>query len=342
MTGFDFLTPESKHRPLDISGVENAILDFLVRGSEADLRELGLHKGTMKLVDTDEQATILAHVGGLEPEIEAGGSCANVLRMASRFGCRASYSSAVAPDLNGKLFAKELEKVGVRARLAEVAGTTGTSVILVTPDGERTMNTHLGVCREYRREHLPLDDIRDSKIFFTTGYMWDTPNQIDAIETALEAARAAGCKLALDLADPFAVNRSREALHRHLEEGLDVLFSNAEEARILTDLGSEAACREMARTVDIAVVTDGANGAFIGHRDELIHVDSHNVSVVDTTGAGDCFAAGFLVGLVHERPLAVCGELATLLAADTIGHLGVKLSYDIDARVDKLLGVGTG
>ena len=337
MTHFDFFDDTQKQQPLDITGVENAILDFLVEGQDSDLEALGLDKGIMKLVEIEEQARILEHVGNLEPEIEAGGSCANVLRVASIFGARSCYSSATGPDLNGALFHQELEKANVTTRLARVDGATGTSVILVTPDGERTMNTHLGVCREYRREHLPLDDIRSSKIFFTTGYMWDTPNQIEAIEEALVTARAAGCKLALDLADPFAVTRSREALHRHLEEGLDVLFSNAEEARILTGLASEEATREMARTVDIAVVTDGAHGAFIGHRDDIIHVEAHNVTVVDTTGAGDCFAAGFLAGLVLREPLQVCGELATLLAADTIGHLGVKLSPDIETRVERLL-----
>lgn len=337
MTTSDFFSAEQKRRTLDITGIENAILDFLVRASDSDLAELGLDKGIMKLVDTEEQATILEHVNGLEPEIEAGGSCANVLRMAARFGARGSYSSATAPDLNGALFGAEIEKVNVLNRVVHVDGVTGTSVILVTPDGERTMNTHLGVCREYRKEHLPLEDIRSSKIFFTTGYMWDTPNQIEAIELALEKAREAGCKVAVDLADPFAVNRSREILHRHLEEGLDVLFSNAEEARILTGLGAREGCREMARTVDVAVVTAGADGAWIGHGDELIHIEAHNVTVVDTTGAGDCFAAGFLVGLVREQPLDVCGELATLLAADTIGHLGVKLSHDIEPRVQKLL-----
>ncbi|MCP4201655.1 MAG: adenosine kinase [bacterium] len=337
MTQFDFFSPAQKQRPLDITGVENAILDFLIQGKDSDLQDLGLDKGIMKLVDTEEQAAILEHVDGLEPEIEAGGSCANVLRVASRFGSRGCYSSAVGLDLNGALFQKELEKVDVETKLAHVKGETGTSVILVTPDGERTMNTHLGVCRKYLPEHVPLDDIRRSKIFFTTGYMWDTPNQIEAIELALEAAREAGCKVAMDLADPFAVNRSREILHRHLEEGLDVLFSNAEEARILTGLASEEACREMALTVDVAVVTAGVEGAFVGHQDTLIHVEAHNVSVVDTTGAGDCFAAGFLAGLIREQPLRTCAELATLLAADTVGHLGVKLSHDIQPRVNKLL-----
>ncbi len=144
MNPFDFFTADQKRRPLDITGVENAILDFLVRGEDSDLQELGLDKGIMKLVETEEQAAILEHVGGLEPEIEAGGSCANVLRVAARFGSRTSYSSAVGPDLNGALFEKELQKAEVVTRLAHVEGATGTSVILVTPDGERTMNTHLG------------------------------------------------------------------------------------------------------------------------------------------------------------------------------------------------------
>jgi sugar/nucleoside kinase (ribokinase family) len=209
--------------------------------------------------------------------------------------------------------------------------------VLVTGDGERTMNTHLGVCREYRKEFLPLEDIRQSKIFFTTAYMWDTPNQIEAIEEALKVAREAGCRIAIDLADPFAVDRSRETLHRHIEQGFDLVFANGEEGRIMTCKEPEAACREMAQTVGVAVVKDGADGAFIAHGDQMVHVEAHPVTVVDTTGAGDCFAAGFLAGLIDGRQLETCGKLATLLAADTIGHLGVKLSRDISTRVERLL-----
>ena len=336
--GFDFFDATLQDRTLDVFGVENGILDYLVRIDEVHLGELGLTKGTMKLVDTEEQAVILEHVGGLEPEIEAGGSCANVLRVASQMGCRVSYSSAVGRDLNGALFAQELARAGVTDCLARVEGVTGTSIILVTDDGERTMNTHLGVCREYRRDFLPLAEIRRCKIFFTTAYIWDTPNQIEAIEAALVVARQARCRLVVDLADPFAVDRSRDALLGHIEEGLDLLFANGEEAKIMTGLDPEAACRDLAAKVRVAVVKDGADGAFIGHREDLIHVEAHPVEVVDTTGAGDCFAAGFLTGLVGGKSLEVCGRLATLLAADTIGHLGVKLSPDIASKVEALFG----
>lgn len=337
-----FLPDSLQTRPLDISGIENAILDVLVMAADSDVEGLGLTKGTMKLVDTEEQERILTAVGSLDPEVAAGGCGANVLRVASRLGSTTSYSSAVGLDENGTTFAEELGRHGVRDRLARVEGMTGTSVILVTPDGERTMNTHLGVCREYRSEHLPADDIKESKIFFTTGYIWDSPNQIEAIETALEIARGAGVKLALDLADPFVVERSRGVIEKHLDRGLDVVFANAEEARLLTGMDAVAATRELSRRAGIAVVTAGAGGAYIGDHPDVIHIPARRVEVLDTTGAGDCFAAGFLHGLSRGLSLRGCGELATLLAADTITQLGVKLSDDAVSAAQKMVAEGGG
>ncbi len=323
---------------LEITGIENAILDLLVRVEDRQLDEMGLDKGIMKLVTADEQEAILDHVLNrngqvLQPEIEAGGSCANVLRAASLLGVAASYSSAVASDDTGRLFERGLDASRVRNRLARIDGVTGTSVVLVTPDGERTMNTHLGVCRQYRPEHVPEDDIRRSRIFFTTGYIWDTPNQIDAIERAIEVARGAGARLAIDLADPFAVRRSRDHLLRHRENGFDILFANAEEARMLTGLGPEHAARELAQTIDVVAVKDGVRGAWVRRGGETHHVPARRVDVVDTTGAGDCFAAGFLYGLLRELPVRTCCEIGIAMAADTIGHLGVKLSPDIRERL---------
>ncbi|HVR30451.1 MAG TPA: adenosine kinase [Thermoanaerobaculia bacterium] len=320
-----FVTPTLSARPIDVCGIENAILDLLVRTDDSTVASLGLHKGTMRLVETAEQARILEAVNGLDPEVEAGGSCANVLRVAALLGGVASYSSAVGLDANGAAFADALGRCGVRDHVARVEGRTGTSVILVTPDGERTMNTHLGVCRQYRPEHVPLEEIRSSKIFFTTGYIFDTPNQIRAIERALDVARGAGVRIALDLADRFVMERSRAHLERQLGLGIDLLLANAEESRALTGLDAPAAARELSRRVLIASVTDGANGAYIGSGGEVEHVPARRVEVVDTTGAGDCFNAGFLRGLVAGLPLRRCGELATLLAAETITHLGVKL-----------------
>jgi sugar/nucleoside kinase (ribokinase family) len=321
-----FLTPSLAARTIDVCGIENAILDLLVRADDATIAALGLHKGTMRLVETEEQTRILEAVAGLDPEVEAGGSCANVLRVASLVGALTSYSSAVGHDANGAAFRAALGRCGVRDHVARVDGRTGTSVILITPDGERTMNTHLGVCREYRPEHVPVGEIRASKIFFTTGYIFDTPNQIQAIETALDAARAAHARIAIDLADRFVVERSRDHLERQLALGLDLLFANAEESRALTGLDPPEAATALAKRVGIVSVTNGAEGAYLATDGEMEHVPARRVDVVDTTGAGDCFNAGFLRGLVGGLPLRACGELATLLAAETITHLGVKLS----------------
>ena len=333
--------PDSLHsRPLDISGIENAILDVLVMAADSDVEALGLTKGTMKLVEPEEQGRILEAIGNLDPEVAAGGSGANALRVASRLGSATSYSSAVGFDENGNTFSAELVRHGVRNRLARVDGLTATSVILVTPDGERTMNTHLGVCRDYCPAHVSTDDIEQSKLFFTTGYVWDSPNQIEAIESALGVARGAGVKLALDLADPFVVERSREVIEEQLDRGLDVVFTNAEEARILTGSDPVAATRELSRRSAIAVVTAGAEGAYLGSGDELIHVPARRVEVLDTTGAGDCFAAGFLHGLATGLSLRECGELATLLAADTITQLGVKITDGTVAEARQMVAEG--
>ena len=332
------MAPPLRAADPELVGIENAILDLLVRVEDRHLDEMGLDKGIMKLVTAEEQEAILDHVlkrdgEVLQPEIEAGGSCANVLRAASLLGVAASYSSAVAGDDTGRLFERGLDASRVRNRLARIDGVTGTSVVLVTPDGERTMNTHLGVCRQYRPEHVPADDIRRSRIFFTTGYIWDTPNQIDAIEHAIEVARGAGVRLAIDLADPFAVGRSRDHLLRHRERGFDILFANAEEARMMTGRGPEAAAAELSETIDVVAVKDGVRGAWVRRGDEVHHVPAHRVDVVDTTGAGDCFAAGFLYGLLRELPIRTCCEVGIAMAADTITHLGVKLSPDIRERL---------
>ena len=332
-----FFDPNPRPRGLDITGIENALLDLLVRTEDHVIEEMGLAKGTMHLVEKSEQARILDYIGNLTPETQAGGSCANALRTVARLGAKVSYSSAVARDAAGDAFIAGLLENGVTDRCARLdSGATGTSVILVSPDGERTMNTHLGVCRSYSPEHVPHQDIRDSRMFFTTAYIWDTPNQIEAIEAALASAREAGCRIALDLADPFAVERSRDTLRGHLESGLDLIFANAEEARILTGLQAEEAVEQIARSVRVAVVKDGPKGAYIASGDSRVHIPAHQVAVVDTTGAGDCFAAGFLYGLIRELPLEICGKIANELAADTITHMGVKLSADIESRVEKI------
>lgn len=334
-----FFTDELRARPIGVTGIENALLDLHVDiTDDSALEQMGLVKGTMKLVDTEEQRKILEHVGNLDPWRQPGGSCANVLRTVSMLGEATCYSSAVGRDAEGEAFIRGLIEANVADRCARLeGGATGTSVILVSADGERTMNTHLGACRDYAPDHVPHHDIRNSQIFFTTAYIWDTPNQIDAIEQAITTARDAGCRIAIDLADPFAVDRSRARINEHVQHGLDVVFANAEEAKIMTGLDVEASAHKLAETIRIAVVTDGANGALIVSGDTRVHVPANKVEVVDTTGAGDCFAAGFLHGLLNELSPETCGKIANALAADCITHMGVKLSEGIEQKVAEFL-----
>ncbi|MCA2958860.1 MAG: adenosine kinase [Silvanigrellales bacterium] len=334
----DFLTAEQRSRPLDVTGLENALVDLLVRAEDSDLRSLGMSKGTMQLVSAEEQVRVLANLGKLTAEVELGGSAANAIRGLAVLGARTSYSSCVGHDEYGKSFSSRLEELGIRNMLAQVeSAPTGTCLVVVTPDGERTLNTHLGACLHYAKAHVPEEDIRKSKVFFTTGYVWDTPSQIDAVSQALQVAKNNNVKVAFDVADPFVVQRWGAQLREVLETSAHVVFANALEAQMLVGVQGEDAARILGRKIEIVVVKDGAKGAWVAHRGDILHIPTNKVNVVDTTGAGDMFAGGFLYGLTHGCTLETCGRLATLLAADTITHMGVRLSKDIPLRAKALL-----
>jgi sugar/nucleoside kinase (ribokinase family) len=330
---------QTRQRSIDVTSVENALVDLLLRADDAGLRSIGLKKGVMQLVDSDEQRRVLGALGSNAPEVELGGSAANALRGLATLGARVCYSSVVGPDPYGEAFARRLEELRIVNRLQKSSTATGTCLVAVTPDGERTMNTHLGACRDYRREFVPVEEIRNSRIFFTTGYCWDTANQIEAVEFAISEAVAAGTRVALDVADPFAVHRSRSAFDVLMAKGhVHVLFANAEEARMLVDCQGAAAATRLCERVEIAVVKDGAGGAYVGSRGEVLHIPVYPTTVVDTTGAGDMFAGGFLYGLVRGHSLEVCGKIGSKLASDVIASMGVRLSVDIAAQVRSITG----
>jgi len=253
-------------------------------------------------------------------------------------GAEVSYSSCVGRDQYGDSFSARLEQLSIRNRLAVVTESTGTCLVVVTPDGERTLNTHLGACRAYSRAFLPEQDIKNSKIFFTTGYVWDTPEQVDAIEHALSVAKAHNVRVALDVADPFVVSRTKERFTELFKQSVSLVFANAQEAEMLVGCAGEKAALKLGEMVELVVVKDGAQGAWICSQGQTLHVPTRKVSVVDTTGAGDLFAGGFLLGLVRNQSLETCGQLGTLLASDTVTHMGVRLTEGIELQARALLG----
>jgi sugar/nucleoside kinase (ribokinase family) len=333
-----FFNDSQMMRKLDVTSVENALVDLLVRSEDSDLRELGMTKGVMQLVSAADQVRVLANLGKLTTEVELGGSAANALRGMAVLGSRVSYSSTIGHDDYGSSFSNRLETLGIRNRLAQVQGAqTGTCLVVVTPDGERTLNTHLGACLEYRAEHLPLQDIAESKVFFTTGYVWDTPGQIQAVTEAIQWAKKHDVKVAIDVADPFVVQRWGSKLSDILHASADIVFANGPEAEMLVGCTGAAAAAKLGEKIPLVVVKDGALGAYVCFESKVTHIPTHKVTVVDTTGAGDMFAGGFLAGLCKGLPLQTCGALASLLASDTITHMVVRLSKDIEARAQKAL-----
>lgn len=324
-------------RAIDVTAIENALIDLLVRASDGVLSEMKLTKGVMKLVETTEQTELLKKVGNLSPEVEVGGSAANVLRAMSVLGAQTSYSAVVGKDAYGTSFANRLEDLRIKNRLTVESGETGTCVVIVTPDGERTLNTHLGVCVTYQEEAVPKEDILQSKIFFTTGYVWDTQNQKNAIRKAIRIAKDSGCLIALDVADPFVVDRAGEDLKSILKDSVDIAFANSTEAKMLVGATGEEGAKRLGEWVRLAVVKDGGDGSYICYEGEVVHFPAPEVEVVDTTGAGDFYAGGFLFGVSRGLPIEVCARIGTVMGSDTVTHMGVRHSRNILDKITAAL-----
>jgi sugar/nucleoside kinase (ribokinase family) len=333
-----FSTEQFKHA-LDVVAIENALIDLLIRANDSDLKSFGMTKGIMQLVDEETQKNVLKKLGNAKPEVELGGSASNAIRGMAVLGAKTSYSSSVGDDAYGKAFASRMAELGIINRLSIIDGVhTGTCLVVVTPDSERTLNTYLGACRSYEPSFIPYDDIAKSKIFFSTGYMLDTQGQIDALHSAMDYALLHNAKVAFDVADPFIIKRHGQKTIFSLLEKTHLVFLNSEEAKILLGKEPEDAALELSKTIEISVVKDGEKGAYIAHDEKVIFIPAKKVEVADTTGAGDMFAGGFMFGLCNGLTLEQSGQIATLLASDTVSYMGVRLSSNIRSQVEAILG----
>lgn len=334
----NFFSHEQLMQPLDVICIENALVDMLVRASDTDLQTFGMKKGVMQLVELETQQRVLKNLGSIQPEVELGGSASNAARGMAILGGQVSYSSAVGKDDFGRSFAHRLESLKIKNALVEVDNaTTGTCLVVVTPDGERTLNTHLGACRLYKKHHVPFEHIKQAKMFFSTGYMLDTQEQIDALHAAIDFALLHNVKVAFDVADPFVIVRHGKKTILKWIEKTHLVFANNQEAQMLLGKQGKEAAQELGLRVQMAIVKDGENGAWLAHAGKVTHIPTQKIKPIDTTGAGDMFAAGMMFGLCRALPLEICGKIATILAADTVSHIGVRLNQNIPSRVEELL-----
>ncbi len=329
--------------PYDVFGMCNALYDLQAEVPDSVLAELGFEKGGMFLIDEARQREIVPKIYSMLVHTEAGGSGANTMLGLALLGDKAAYTSRVADDEHGRLYRESLIKKGVKANLGSGPGETGISLILITPDHQRTMLTFLGQSLSLGPKDVNLDDLRSSKYLYVTGYLWDTDNQKAAVTLAMREANLAGVKVALSLSDPFCVNRHKADFQRLVNDHVDVVFGNYHEAEALTETSDpREALRALAANCEVAVVTLDKEGSFIKRGEEEHKIPVYPVKAVDTTGAGDMYAAGLLHGLVRGLPLDVTGRIAAYTAAKVVSKLGPRLDAIDQDELNLAVGGSVG
>ncbi len=318
----------------DIVGIGNAIVDVLAPVPAGFPEQQGMVPASMSLIDARRAAEI---VGLVQPIARTGGgSAANTCVVAASLGARVAYLGKVAEDEAGRVFRQDIEAAGIAFPSAplsdEMRGDRDTAlcVILVTPDGQRTMNTYLGACTAFAEADVLAEAIEGARVTYLEGYLFDPPEAQRAFRRAAEIAHDAGRHVALTLSDPFCVGRHRTAFRELVAGGVDILFANEHEILSLYETEDfEAAARHAARDVALAVLTRSEHGSVVVQGDERVRVAAVPTRVVDTTGAGDAYAAGFLTALTQGRSLAECGRVGSVAAAEIISHYGARPEADL-------------
>lgn len=318
---------------IDVLGIGNAIVDIIGHCDDAFLESHGLAKGHMQLADEAGVKAIYADVG---PTTEiSGGSAANTIAGVASFGGTAAYIGKTAPDQFGEIFAHDLNAMGVTYRTAPKAGSepTARSLILVTPDGERTMNTFLGVSPEFEENDVDPELIAQSRIVYLEGYLFDRPQAQAAFRKAAQIGRENGCQIALTLSDGFCVDRHRDAFLDLIKNDIDILFANESELMALTGADAfDTAVRDAQGFTGLLAATRSEHGSVLLADGDPVLIPATRVDKVkDTTGAGDLYAAGVLFGLSRDLDLQTCGQLGSLAAAEVISHVGARPSIPLSA-----------
>jgi sugar/nucleoside kinase (ribokinase family) len=311
----------------DVLGIGNAIFDVLVQADDSFLAAHGMAKGGMALIDEARAASIYSDMG---PAVEmSGGSAANTIVGLANLGARAAYVGKVRDDQIGRLYTHDIRAAGVafETRAAADGPATGCSYILVTPDGERTMNTYLGAAQELMPDDIDAAQVAASAIIYLEGYLWDPKNAKDAFVKASRIAHDAGRQVALTLSDSFFVDRYRGEFLDLMRNGtVDLVFANEAELHSLYQTADfDTALTQLRVDTKLGVVTRSEKGCVVASKDGVIAVPAFPIDkIVDTTGAGDLFAAGFLFGLVRGAGHENSGRLGALAAAEVIQHIGAR------------------
>ncbi len=327
-------------KSLDVVAIGNAIVDVIARVDDDFLKTQAVERGAMTLIDADRGEALYA---AMPPGVEvSGGSAGNTAAGLAALGGRAGYVGKVRDDVLGKVFRHDITAQGVRFETAPAleGPPTARCLVLVTPDAQRSMNTYLGACVNLTPDDVDPAMIGDAQVVYLEGYLWDPPKAKEAFLKAARIAHESGGKVALSLSDPFCVDRHRTEFQELVRHHVDILFANEHEIVSLFEARNfDEAMQKVRFEVETAALTRSERGSVVVHRDEVHVLDAEPAErVIDTTGAGDLYAAGFLHGYTRGRDAAICGQLGSLCAAEIISHIGARPEADLKKLVAQRLG----
>ncbi len=328
-------------KTIDVFGVGNALVDILAQVDDEFIAEVGLEKGGMTLMDTDRQNDILNRLKGQELRLASGGSAANTMVAIAQSGGSGAYMGKVKADEHGGFYKKDLEEVGVGFDVpaaGEDSVPTGTSIILTTPDAERTMCTHLGVSSMLTKGDLDLGQLEKSKCCYVEGYLWTGESTREASLETLEQAKKRGVQTSFTFSDPFLVDLFKDDFRDLVEKYCDIVFCNADEARKFFGLDEVRDCAsELGKICSLGFLTDGGNGCYVVNDTQVEHVGGYAVNAVDTVGAGDAFAGGVLYGITHGYNPIESAQWGNYFASRVVEKFGPRIEGCMKEQLQTVL-----
>lgn len=318
----------------DVYCIGNPLVDVVVKISHEEVGELKLKKGAMRLISVSDLNKINKKIKDKDKTTGPAGSCANTAMFLANLGCKAVFAGKIGNDANGFNYEEEIISAGVTSDLVKEEGVTGTCISYVTPDFERSMITCLAISKKFNVKDINKKNIINSKFLHIEGYQLDVPSQKKAIMHAMSIAKENGVKVSFDLADPLAVERHKSVLPKIIEMS-DIIFANEDEVKAFTGLNPEKGA-EMINS-EIVVIKKGVKGSLIKNRNKIIKIKSYNANAVDTTGAGDIYAAGFFYGLSKGHDIETAGKMGSYAAAKIVEQMGARFKYDMKQRISWII-----
>ncbi len=326
----------------DVFGVGNAIVDILAQVEDSVISDLELNKGGMALMSTGQQGDVLDRINHPSLSFASGGSAANTMVSIVQSGGTGVYSGKVANDANGQFYIKGMQDEGLEFYIPPAENAeelTGSCVVLTTPDAERTMCTHLGISTALHKEDLDFDLLEQSKCSYMEGYLWDAEEPRKACVATFEESKKLGIRTAFSFSDPFLIDRFGDQFKGLVNDYCDIVFCNADEARMFLGVDSIEACAEkMGQICELVFITDGGSGCYVIEKGGIAKVEGFPVKAIDTVGAGDSFAGGVLYGLTNGFDTLKAARWGNYFAAQVVSRIGPRLTESLESKKTEVLG----